>query len=136
MNESDRVPHILIAEDDGISRLYIATVLGKRGFSTAEADNGLEAVHLATQREFDLILMDVNMPEMNGMEATQLIRAHEKKQGAIPVPVIALTAHAYAEDIKACKAVGMSDCLAKPFSERQLLSLLEKFFPNFSKGKG
>lgn len=80
MNESDRVPHILIAEDDGISRLYIATVLGKRGFSTAEADNGLEAVHLATQREFDLILMDVNMPEMNGMEATQLIRAHEKNR--------------------------------------------------------
>lgn len=117
---------LLVAEDDGINRLYITTVLKKSGYEVREAEDGRQALEAALSERFDLVLMDVSMPEMDGMQVTRAIRAKEAERGDTRVPILALTAHVYAKDIEECLAAGMDGFVSKPFSEKELLKLIEE----------
>jgi PAS domain S-box-containing protein len=112
---------ILLAEDGPDNQLLIRTVLSKAGAEVEVADNGLLAVHAATARPFDLVLMDIQMPEMDGYEATGQLRA----QG-YEVPIIALTAHALAGDREQCLDAGCTDYLTKPIHRSAMIDLILK----------
>jgi CheY-like chemotaxis protein/HPt (histidine-containing phosphotransfer) domain-containing protein len=91
------------------------------------AVNGIEAIEKTKAKAYDLILMDIQMPDMNGLEATRLIRAREKSEGLAPTPIVAMTAYAMAEDIKASLAVGMDAHITKPIEIGMLKNTLEKY---------
>ncbi|MEA3212748.1 MAG: two-component system, sensor histidine kinase and response regulator [Chthoniobacter sp.] len=116
---------ILLAEDNVINRTVAAAILKKGGHSLVHAANGREAVEAAAREAFDLIFMDVQMPEMDGFEATRLIRASEQESGQA-VPIVAMTAHAMAGDRERCLAAGMDDYLSKPLQKAELLALLDR----------
>ena len=88
------------------------------------AGNGLEAIAALEAASFDIVLMDCQMPEMDGLEDTRRIRDNDKIRKAAPIPIVAVTAHAYEEDRAQCMAAGMDDHLAKPFTEDQLAQVL------------
>ena len=115
---------ILVAEDNLINRAVVNGVLKKEGHSLVHADNGCEAVEAVARENFDLILMDVQMPEMDGFEATRRIREFEKATGR-QTRIVAMTAHAMAGDRERCLAAGMDDYVSKPLQKTQLLALLE-----------
>ncbi len=117
---------ILLAEDNQVNQKLARRMLEKRGHAVEVARNGLEALTASAEREFDLVLMDVQMPEMDGMEATVRIREREGA-GTEHVPVVALTAHAMKGDEKRCLAAGMDDYLTKPIRTEELDRVLEKF---------
>ncbi|HKP04766.1 MAG TPA: response regulator [Chthoniobacterales bacterium] len=114
---------ILLAEDNVINRAVAVGILGKRGHSIRHAANGREAVEAASTQEFDLVLMDVQMPEMDGLEATRRIRAQETATG-LHLKIVAMTAHAMAGDRERCLAAGMDDYIAKPLRKEDLLGVL------------
>ncbi|HEV7403202.1 MAG TPA: response regulator [Chthoniobacteraceae bacterium] len=116
---------ILLAEDNVINRALATGILEKRGHSLAHAVNGREAVSAAAAEAFDLIFMDVQMPEMDGMEATRCIRESEMATGR-HTPIAAMTAHAMAGDRERCLASGMDDYISKPLDKADLLALLER----------
>ncbi len=118
-----RLYHILLVEDNDTNRLVAKRYLEKAGFLVEEAINGLEAVEKAKIAEFDLILMDVSMPEMDGTLATCHIRNLGGRNAQ--VPIIALTAHVMAGDRELCLASGMNDYLNKPIEYEDLLRKLE-----------
>jgi PAS domain S-box-containing protein len=121
---------LLLVEDSEINRLVARTQLELGGYQVTCAVNGREAVEIFSREPFDLVLMDCQMPEMDGFDATLALRAHEGKQGvANPTPVIALTASALVGEREKCLAAGMNDYLAKPFTSAQLRVLLEKYLP-------
>ena len=99
------------------------------GYPHDVVNNGLEAVDKAKSRRYAAILMDVQMPELNGYEATRRIRGHERANGLPPTPIIAMTAHALAGDRKRCLDAGMDDYLAKPYSAEELKNILRHFVP-------
>jgi two-component system, sensor histidine kinase and response regulator len=115
---------ILIAEDNLINRAVAAGILEKRGHSLVHADNGREAVEAVARETFDIILMDVQMPEMDGFEATRRIRESEKAIGA-HTRIVAMTAHAMAGDRERCLAAGMDDYVSKPLRKEDLLRALD-----------
>jgi len=115
---------ILIVEDDPVSRSLASTVLTLNGHTVVTATNGVEALSLVDQRPFDVILMDIQMPGMDGFELTKSIRQRENLVGR--VPIIALTANAMKEDRERCLASGMDDYISKPFAHDQLLALIRK----------
>jgi signal transduction histidine kinase/ligand-binding sensor domain-containing protein/ActR/RegA family two-component response regulator len=102
--------HMLIAEDNLMNQKLITRVLNKLGYSPDLANNGREAVEMLAKKGYDLILMDVQMPEMDGLQATQLIR---ERYGSIPL-IVAMTANAMNEDKENCINAGMDDYLSKP----------------------
>ncbi len=110
---------VLLSEDNRINQRLAMRMLERAGHTVTLAENGVQAVALVQQHEFDCVLMDVQMPEMDGLEATQRIRAAGKY-----VPVIALTAHALKADQELCRAAGMDSYLAKPFDMEQLTAVL------------
>ncbi len=114
---------ILLAEDNVINHALATAILTKRGHSVIHAVNGREAMEAATREPFDLIFMDVQMPEMDGIEATQRIRATETPLG-MHTPIVALTAHALTGDRERCLAAGMDDYLSKPLQKPELFALL------------
>ncbi len=114
---------ILLAEDNVINRALAAAILEKRGHSLVHAATGREAVEAAAQENFDLIFMDVQMPEMDGLEATHRIRESEKATGC-HTPIVAMTAHAMTGDRERCLAAGMDDYISKPLDKDELLALL------------
>jgi PAS domain S-box-containing protein len=116
---------ILLAEDNLVNRAVAVAIL--RGHSLVHAANGREAVEAAADGSFDLIFMDVQMPEMDGFEATRRIRAAEKASGR-HTPIAAMTAHAMAGDRERCLAAGMDYYLSKPLEKADLLALLERIF--------
>jgi len=116
---------ILVVEDDPISRTLASMVLIRDGHSVVTASNGIEALGLVERRPFDLILMDVQMPLMNGLEATNRIRRRESQTGG-QVPIVAITAHAMKEDRERCLAAGMDDYISKPLDIAQLLATVRK----------
>ena len=116
---------ILLAEDNAINRALATGILEKRGHSLVQAENGREAVEAVAREPFDLIFMDVQMPEMDGFEATQRIRESEAPHG-LHTPIVALTAHAMAGDRERCLAAGMDDYLSKPLETAALLALLDR----------
>jgi len=114
---------LLLVEDNQTNRLFAATLLRRQGYSVDLAIDGVEAVEAAASRDFDLILMDLRMPEMDGFEATRRIRRLDGARGR--VPIIALTAHAMAEAKESCLAHGMNGYIAKPLQRRELLGTVE-----------
>ncbi|HXB07672.1 MAG TPA: response regulator, partial [Puia sp.] len=114
---------ILVAEDNVINRQLILRILGNLGYEPACVENGREAVEAVSRAGYDLILMDVQMPEMDGLEATNLIRQERHRQ---PV-IIALTANAMQGDREQCLAAGMDDYICKPVRLDELMQLLEKW---------
>jgi two-component system sensor histidine kinase/response regulator len=115
---------ILVAEDNLINRAVVAGILERHGHSLVHADNGREAVEAVALETFDLILMDVQMPEMDGNEATRRIRELERATGSHTM-IVAMTAHAMAGDRERCLAAGMDDYLSKPLRKEELLRALE-----------
>ena len=124
INEAHRSLRILVAEDNAVNRLLVTALLGKRGHTIFTVVNGREAVAAVTEDVFDIVLMDVQMPEMDGLEATAAIRKLESVTGA-HVPIIALTAHAMKGDREICVAAGMDEYLSKPINSTQLFALIE-----------
>jgi len=117
---------ILIAEDDVISRNLGTLILTKNGFQVIEVENGRQAVDAFEQQKFDLILMDVNMPQMDGYTATKMIRAKETKM-KFHTPIIAMTAYALKGDREKCLAAGMDDYIPKPIELEKFVELIYKW---------
>jgi PAS domain S-box-containing protein len=124
INEARRPLRILLAEDNAVNRLLVTALLGKRGHTIVPVGNGHEAVDAIAGGTFDLVLMDVQMPEMDGLEATAAIREAEQVTGG-HVPIIALTAHAMKGDREACLAAGTDGYLSKPVNVAELFELIE-----------
>jgi CheY-like chemotaxis protein len=118
--------HILLAEDNRVNQRVAVSILEKAGHRVTVANNGREALDQWSEQAFDLILMDVQMPEIDGLEATALIRAREGKT-AEHIPIIALTAHAMKGDQERCLAAGMNAYLSKPIHARQLIELVSRY---------
>ena len=117
---------ILLAEDNLINQKLAKKLLEKQGWQVTVANNGVEAAELVGKDGFDLVLMDVQMPEMDGLEATKRIREQEK-QTKRHIPIIALTAHAFEEDRKECLEVGMDAYTTKPIKVQELFSMIEQY---------
>ncbi len=109
-----RPVRVLSVEDIAVNQQLVVMMLGKLGVGVDQAANGQQALEMARQTRYDLILMDLQMPVMDGVEATRQIRAHETAEGQTPVPIVALTAHGGTDDKRACEAVGMTGFLSKP----------------------
>ncbi len=120
--ESRRRLQVLVAEDNPVNQEVAATMLRKRGHDIDVANNGREAVDAAGRKRYDVILMDVQMPDMDGFEATHAIRATEAGR---TLPIIALTAHALSGERERCLAHGMSGYLTKPFKAHELFAAVE-----------
>ncbi len=117
---------ILLVEDNPVNQLVAKGMLAKLGCQVQLATQGAEALELLEQDEFDLVLMDCNMPVMDGYEASRRIR----QSGRWPhLPIVALTANAMPEERERCRAAGMSDYLAKPFRREELLALVDHWVP-------
>jgi CheY-like chemotaxis protein len=119
---------VLLAEDNPVNLLVARRLLEKRGHSVAVASNGREALDLTEQRIFDVVLMDLEMPEMSGLEATAAIRRREQGTGK-HIPIIAMTAHAMIGDRAKCLAVGMDGYVSKPVHADELYAALENVTP-------
>jgi PAS domain S-box-containing protein len=115
---------ILVAEDNPVNQELVLHLLERRGHSVIVAENGRQALAAVEKHKFDLVLMDVQMPEMGGIEATQAIREKEIATGA-HVPIVAMTAHAMSGDRERCLAAGMDGYLAKPLDPRTFLQTVE-----------
>ncbi|MCW2284067.1 PAS domain S-box-containing protein [Rhodoblastus acidophilus] len=122
----DRTTRILMVEDNEINREVAVELLGAVGLTAATARNGLEALEMAKAEPFDLILMDVQMPVMDGIEAAREIR---KLPGWETKPIVALTANVLSEDRSACLEAGMNDFVAKPVDPGQLYATLARLLP-------
>ncbi|HUA60618.1 MAG TPA: response regulator [Verrucomicrobiae bacterium] len=114
---------ILVAEDNIVSQRLVKALLQERGHAVTLAGNGVEVLHLLEQRDFDLILMDIQMPEMDGLQATAEIRHREGHKGK-HLPIVAMTAHAMAGDRERCLDAGMDGYIAKPIHPAELMALI------------
>lgn len=123
---------ILLAEDNEINQMLALALLGKKGHQITAVVNGAEAVDAVRDGEFDVVLMDIHMPEVDGLEATRQIRGLDEK--GPDLPIIALTANAMAEDKQMCLDAGMDDYLAKPINEAELNGALEHWRPGRTAG--
>jgi signal transduction histidine kinase/CheY-like chemotaxis protein len=114
---------VLVAEDNPVNQKLMTHLLHRRGYSVTLADNGARAVEAVKRQVFDLVLMDVQMPEMGGFEATRIIRMAETSSGG-RLPIIALTAHAMKGDRERCLEAGMDDYLSKPIKPQALFEAI------------
>lgn len=115
---------ILLAEDNGVNQKIAEKLLSRYGCRVTLAGNGQQAINLAAEQDFDLILMDVQMPEMDGLDATRHLRMQMHSGQIRRLPIIALTANAMAEDREECLAAGMDDFIAKPFRADAMIATL------------
>jgi PAS domain S-box-containing protein len=120
-------PHVLLAEDNPTNRMAAVRILELLGYQVDVAVDGLEAVAACQRVHYLLVLMDNQMPKMDGLTATQEIRRIERTHGRPPVPIIALTADVMQGDREKCLAAGMNDFLSKPFKVAQLRQMLERW---------
>lgn len=119
--------HILLVEDDEINRLIIGGILEKHGHRVEVAENGVQAVAAVAAKAFDVILMDRQMPEMGGLEATRRIRAMAGRNATLPV--VGVTAAGNDQEIAACLDAGMNDVVTKPIDPADLVQALAPFTP-------
>lgn len=123
-----RTLNVLLAEDTPANRKVVERALAKRGHHVTSASNGREAVDLFGQHAYDVILMDVQMPSMDGFQATDAIRkVEEEDQSSKRIPIIAMTAHAMVGDRHRCLAAGMDDYISKPINIRRLIDVVENY---------
>jgi two-component system sensor histidine kinase/response regulator len=116
--------NILLVEDNHVNQMVALNLLKKAGYHTDVVNNGLEALKALEKKDYDLILMDVQMPEMDGYEATAVIRKGDIKPA---IPIIGLTANAMKGDREKCIEAGMDDYLSKPMRPKVLYALIEKW---------
>jgi len=121
---------ILLAEDNAVNQQVAVGLLSKRGHEVVAVRDGVEAVRAAAAGGFDLVLMDIQMPEMDGLEASRRIRG---QPGNASLPIVALTAHAFAEERERCSAAGMNDFVAKPFKPGDLYEVVERWIGGTAK---
>jgi CheY-like chemotaxis protein len=117
---------ILIVEDNALNQHLLAKILEKQGYNYQIAENGLEALKKIQEKTFDLVLMDIRMPEMDGIEATHHLRTDEAFMTDKFIPIIAVTAHDDAEEKQKCFDVGMNDYLTKPINKDLLLEKIKE----------
>ena len=135
--EKRQAPHILVVEDNHVNQLVAEGILTKMAFKISIAENGKEALQQLEDTSFDLILMDCQMPEMDGFEATKAIRLLESwenspRQKAV---IVAMTANAMQGDREKCLAAGMDDYISKPLDQQDLVDIVEKWLKTRSIGK-
>lgn len=118
-------PEILIVDDILINRILLTDILSELECRSAEAKNGEEAISMAKDRPFDMILMDIEMPIMNGVESTAAIRAHEGPNTR--TPIIALTAHTEDEITEDLSSAGFTDMIGKPFLLGKIKHLIDTY---------
>ncbi len=124
------VGRVLMAEDNGVNQFVARNVLRSIGCQFEIVPNGEEALHAVQAGGYDIVLMDCQMPVMDGYEATRAIRKWEQAQSPTHrIPIVALTANALVGDADACRAAGMDDHLAKPYSRKQLIALMARWLP-------
>lgn len=126
ITKSEYTAHILVAEDDKINQIVICRMLDERGYTYDVANNGIEAVQKIMEKDFDICIMDVQMPQMDGIQATKLIRESKKSSGK-HIPIIALTAHALHGDKERFLNLGMDEYLSKPIIMNEFFKKIEKF---------
>ena len=119
--------HVLLAEDNKVNQQVALAMVKKLGLSAEVASDGQEALEAMQSSSFDLVLMDVQMPEMDGFEATQAIRKLEEQDHKSRTPILAMTAHAMKEDRDKCLQAGMDDYISKPLSPENLAGLLQAY---------
>jgi len=124
---------ILIAEDDAVMRHLMATILARHGMSCAVVADGLSAVQAWESEHFDFVVMDVQMPVMDGLKATRMIREKESVRGGHTV-IIATTAFAMDEDRQNCLKAGMDEYLSKPLDLELLLDIVKKYAKHEANG--
>jgi PAS domain S-box-containing protein len=117
---------ILVAEDNSVNQQIVLRMLQKRGHSPVAVDNGKDAALLSAREKFDVVLMDVQMPVMDGFEATAAIRKREGEAGSGHVPILAMTAHTMKGDRERCLSAGMDGYLSKPINPKELLEAVER----------
>jgi CheY-like chemotaxis protein len=115
---------LLLVEDNEDNRIIYSTVLRHLGYTVVEALDGMQAITLARSELPDLILMDISLPEVDGWEATRILRADPTTKG---IPIIALTAHALADDRERATAVGFTSYLAKPVEPRAVVAEVRRW---------
>ena len=116
---------VLVTEDEAINRMYISTILQRNGWEIDEAADGVEAIELIEKNDYDVVLMDISMPRLNGIDAAIKIREDEKDDRHLPL--IALTAHAFPADRKKFLEAGMDDVVVKPLNEETLIEVIAKY---------
>ena len=119
--------NVLVVEDNEVNRMIAREVLHSLGLGVIEAVNGVEALEQIDQHQIDLVLMDCQMPVMDGFAATEAIRQREQRLGLPRIPVLALTANAFDEDAQRSRESGMDAHLAKPYTREQLRHLLKEW---------
>ena len=124
-NTEERSLCILLVEDDAVNRVMQKLLFERSGFLTSVACNGQQAVNLWEREAYDLIVMDVQMPVMNGIEATRIIRRKESARGG-HIPILGLTAHAYQDDVDHCITAGMDSYLTKPVDLNDLIAAVKE----------
>ncbi|MEW5884945.1 MAG: response regulator, partial [Armatimonadota bacterium] len=132
-HQSSRSAKVLVVEDNAVNRKVAARLLERLGHEVDCACNGKEALGMAQMNSYDLIFMDVQMPEMDGYAATAAIREWQQRHG-IATPIIAMTAHAMEGDREKCLEAGMDDYLSKPVTLNRLADMLERWLGE-SRGK-
>lgn len=121
--ETGKGVRILVVEDNPINQLLVLKLLEKRGYETTVAENGKIAIDEYRKGDFDIILMDLQMPELDGYEATRIIRMMEGHKGEIPI--VAMTAHTIKGELEKCADIGMNDYISKPFDATELYQKIE-----------
>jgi CheY-like chemotaxis protein len=117
---------ILVAEDNFVNQRLVKELLRRQGYSVDIVENGLKLFEVMEKSKYDVILMDVQMPVMDGLEATSIIREIEKETGG-HIPIIGITAYSMKADRDRCLEAGMDDYLAKPFSKEEFYKKIERF---------
>jgi len=121
---------VLLAEDNKVNQLVAREILAKVGVQPVVVSNGLQAVDSVESQAFDLVLMDLQMPVMDGLEATRIIRL---TRDAASLPILALTAHTFAEELETCVSVGMQDLVPKPVDPEDLYQRINRWRPAVTK---
>ncbi|MGE4544174.1 MAG: response regulator [Pedobacter sp.] len=127
-NEGDASQaHILLVEDDDAIRRLVELLLQQRGWRVTAVADGLHALEVLQNNQFDLVLMDIRMPRLDGLETTRRIRRREQSLGMSPLPIVGMTAHAAMQDRTMCLEAGMDDHLSKPIASNRLYAMVEKY---------
>ncbi len=122
--------NVLVVEDNDLNAKFASAILKRLNYNVDWATDGKIGVEKFLENNYDLILMDIQMPFLNGLEATAEIRKYEKQMEVEnPVPIIAITAFAFEHDKQNCLDAGMDDYLTKPYRPQDLIDIIKKFFP-------